>query len=132
MGLIQHTNFINKKHYGNNHLLYVANYYEQNNQILKMSVDAVTDYFLPYLKKINSEFLSAGKQGSIFNSKFYFTHPFAQPLYNREFLNNRPEMITPSKNFYLANLEMTYPYDRGTNFAVKLGKQVAGLIDKII
>jgi len=31
---------------------------------------------------------------------------------------------------FVANMDMTYPYDRGTNYAVKLGKDVSGFVLK--
>lgn len=72
-------------------------------------------------KKIqNSEF-------RIQNS-FLFKAPFAQPIFDKKFVKNKPDFITPIKNFFIANLDMTYPYDRGINYAVKLGKEVAELI----
>jgi len=57
-----------------------------------------------------------------------FKAPFAQPIFDKEFVKNKPYFITPVKNFFIANLDMTYPYDRGTNYAVKLGKEVAKFI----
>ncbi|MCL4375147.1 FAD-dependent oxidoreductase [Patescibacteria group bacterium] len=121
MGLIQHTNFVDRKHYGGRHVLYVANYHEPDDPKLKVGRTEALQYFIPHLKKINPRFRPV-------EPAFYFVSPFAQPLYDLEFVKNRPEMITPAKNFFLANLEMTYPYDRGTNEAVRLGGRVAELV----
>ena len=118
MCLVQHTNFINKKNYGNKHLLYVANY----DKLLKMSKEEILNFYAPYLKKISPNYQP------LTTSYYLFKAPFAQPIFDKEFIKNKPEFITPQKNFYIANLDMTYPYDRGTNFAVKLGKKVAELV----
>ena len=59
---------------------------------------------------------------------FVFKALYAQPIFDHDFEKNMPTFKTPDKNFFVANLDMTYPYDRGTNYAVKLGKQVARLI----
>ncbi len=120
VGLVQHTNMIDKKHYGGKHLLYVANYVDGDSKLLKMSKEEILDFYLPYLKKINSKFL-------ILNSKL-FVSLYAQPVFDKDFIKNKPGFETPAKNFYIANLDMTYPYDRGTNYAVKLGRQVSTLI----
>jgi len=121
MILAQHTNFADKKNYNNNHLAYIGWYVDGDSKLLKMSKEEILNLVKPYLNKIqNSEF-------RIQNS-FLFKAPFAQPIFDKDFEENKPDFITPNKNFFIANLDMTYPYDRGTNYAVKLGKQVAELI----
>lgn len=122
MVALQHTNYIDKSHYSGNHILYVANYPDYDSLYLKMTPEEATSFFLPYLQKINPEF------GKDIVAKYYWKAPFAQPIFSREFLENKPDFITPTKNFYIANLDMTYPYDRGTNYAVKLGRDVARII----
>lgn len=123
MVVVQHTNFINKKNYGGNNIAYVAKYVNNNNKLLKMTKDEVIKYYLPHIKKIqNTEY-------RILNT-FLFKAPFAQPIFDSYFINNKPNFITPVKNLYCANLDMTYPYDRGMNYAVKLGKQIAELISQ--
>ncbi|MFH1827172.1 MAG: FAD-dependent oxidoreductase [bacterium] len=120
MGIFEHTNFIDKKHYGGNHLLYVGNYVDFENPLIKMSNKEVFRWYFKYLKKINPNI----KKGDILNH-FVFKGLYAQPIFDKSFLKNKPDFKTPIKNFYIANLDMTYPYDRGTNYAVKLGKKVA-------
>lgn len=121
MGVVQHTNFIDKKNYGGKHLAYLGWYLKREDKIMQMKDEELVNYVMPYLKKISKSKFKV--------SNFYaFRAPFAQPIFDKEFVKNKPEFITPTKNFFVANLDMTYPYDRGTNFAVKLGKQVSGLI----
>jgi len=117
----QHTNFIDKKHYGGNHLVYIGWYLERDNPLFKMSKEEVVEYCSPHLNKVSNFKLK------IINS-FLFYGPFAQPIFDRDFVKNKPDFITPVKNFYIANLDMTYPYDRGTNYAVKLGRDVAAML----
>lgn len=121
MGLFQQTNFIDKKYYGGKHILYCGWYVDFEDKLWKMREREIVDFVLPYLKKISNFKFQI--------SNYYVFHaPFAQPIFDQEFLENKPEFITPVKNFYIANLDMTYPYDRGVNYAVKLGKQVAELL----
>lgn len=120
MILAQHTNFADKKNYNNNHLAYIGWYVDKNDEKLKMKSEELIEYVLPHLKILNSKFF-------ILNS-FLFKAPFAQPIFDRDFEKNKPDFITPVKNFFIANLDMTYPYDRGTNYAVKLGKEVAKMV----
>lgn len=121
MILAQHTNFADKKNYDGKHLAYVGWYVDGDSKLLKMEKLEILKLIKPSLEKIsNSKF-------QILNS-YLFKAPWAQPIFDKEFEKNKPDFITPDKNFFIANLDMTYPYDRGTNYAVKLGKEVIELI----
>jgi hypothetical protein len=86
-----------------------------------MSKEEILKLVYPHLEKIENHKL-------IMKNSFIFKVPFAQPIFDHDFEKNIPTFVTPDKNFFVANLDMTYPFDRGTNYAVKLGKQVAGMI----
>lgn len=120
--LVQHTNFINQKYYGGKHILYIGNYVDDESKLLKMSDRELFDFYSYYLKKINTKY-------EILDTKYYcFRTQNAQQIFDKNFVDNKPDMITPAKNFFIANLDMSYPYDRGTNYAVAVGKKVAGLL----
>ncbi len=123
MGIVQHTNFMDKKNYGGKHLAYLGWYLKRNDKLMNMEKDELVKFVYPYLKKINSNCSIV----SLLNC-YVFKAPFAQPIFDKNFVKNKPSFITPVKNFFISNLDMTYPYDRGTNYAVKLGKEVAELI----
>lgn len=119
--LTQHTNFVDRKNYNGHHLLYVGNYLEKDHPLIRMNTQEVMEHFTPHLKKITNV------QPSVVNA-FLFKGPFAQPIFDSQFIKNKPDFETPIKNFFIANLDMTYPHDRGTNYAVKLGRAAADLI----
>src|SRR3989338_7241665 len=81
MIIAQHTNFIDKKYYAGNHIAYVGWYVDRDDPMLKMNKKETIEFASPHLKKINSEFL-------ILNSEL-FIGPFAQPIYDRDFLKNK-------------------------------------------
>lgn len=122
MVFVQHTNMIPAEHYGGKHILYLANYIDNDHPLLTMNADEALAYYKPALDKVNPLFASSIKR------LFYFKAPFAQPIFDKEFTKVKPDFQTPVEGFYMANLDMTYPYDRGTNYAVKLGKEVSGLV----
>ncbi len=122
MAIIQHTNFMDRQHYGGAHLAYMANYVDSDHELLKMNDKQIFDFYCRDIKKLNPKL-------STNDSKFWvFRGPFAQPIFDKQFLKYKPEYETPIKNFFMANLDMTYPYDRGTNYAVKVGREVANLL----
>lgn len=121
VGIIQHTNMIDSKYYGGQHLTWVANYLPQDHPYLKMTKEELFKVYLPYLKKINPNF---NPQSSILNSQLFFG-PFAQPVFPTCYSQIKPDFKTPIHNVYLANMDMIYPWDRGTNYAIELGSKVA-------
>jgi protoporphyrinogen oxidase len=134
MILAQHTNLADKKNYGGKHIIYLGWYLKREDKLMNMEKDDLIKFVYPYLKKINPSF-SIGSllaprspKGEVGLNYYMFKAPFAQPIVDKEFVKNKPDFITPQENFFIANLDMTYPYDRGTNYAVKLGKEVSELI----
>ncbi len=118
---IQHTNFVDKSHYNGHNILYVASYCEHDDPLMSMPKEEMLEQCLPAIEKI------AGKKCKIYDA-FMWKARYAQPVFDKEFLENVPKFTTSDPHFFIANLDMTYPYDRGTNFAVKLGKDVAALV----
>jgi len=121
MILAQHTNFVDKKNYGGKNIAYLGWYLKGDSPLLKMTDNEVLSLVLPAIKKITNH------QPPVTNH-FIFRVPWAQPIFDKDFVKNMPTFKTPNKNFYVANLDMTYPYDRGTNYAVKLGRDVSKFI----
>lgn len=123
MLVAQHTNFVDKKHYNNHHIAYVGYYLERNDRVMKLSEADFSKEVVSELRKfIDNKFKVI--------SSYDFTGPFAQPIFDAAFVHNKPDYTTPIPNFFIANLDMTYPYDRGTNYAIKLGREVSALINR--
>lgn len=121
MVVVQQTNIADRKHYGNKHIAYIGNYVDSDSLLLKMGQQEALDYYLPYLQRIQ-------KKDIKITNFWYFKTPWAQPITDKEYPTLKPDFVSPTKNFLLANLDMTYPFDRGTNYAVKLGREVSRLI----
>ena len=119
--IVQHTNFVDKKHYGDEHITYIGNYNDEKNPLMKMTKNEVLSYFLPHISRISPAFHKEVVR------TYLFKGPFAQPVFDKTFLKNKPQMETPVKGFFVANLDMTYPHDRGTTYAVKWGRAVTKL-----
>ncbi len=114
VGLIEHTNFISKKYFNNDHILYISNY----SAFVYKKQDLLKKY-LPYLKKINKNI--------DIKQSFLFTQKYAQPIITVNTADNI-SMTTPIDGLFMANIENTYPYDRGLNFAIKKAHELAYLI----
>ena len=124
LAIVEHTNFMDKKHYNNEHIVYLGNYPEKDDPRFEMTAEQLLKLYDPWLKKINPNY-----KLSIINYKL-FTAPFAQPLIPVNYSKFLPPFETPLSNVFLANIQQVYPWDRGTNYAVELGEKVAKLIEK--
>jgi protoporphyrinogen oxidase len=123
LALVEHTNFIDKKYYGGEHILYIGNYLpHEHGYYKKEAVDLIKEFY-PYLKTINPKF-----DETWINSVYLFKAPFAQPIIPLNYSKELPSLKTPIKGLYLANIQQVYPWDRGTNYAVELGNKVADLV----
>lgn len=123
LAIVEHTNFMDKKKYGNEHLIYIGNYMEISDPRFSMDADQLMKLYEPWLKKINPSY-----QLSTINYQL-FKAPFAQPIIPTNYSKYIPPLTTPLKNVYLANIQQVYPWDRGTNYAVELGKKISDMID---
>lgn len=54
---------------------------------------------------------------------------YAQPLVLRGYSKLIPEHRTTLPGAYIASMAQVYPEDRGTNYAIREGRKVAGLVD---
>jgi len=54
--------------------------------------------------------------------------PYAQPIPLVNHSKNIPEIKTPVSGIYFASMSQVYPWDRGTNFAVEIGRRAARLM----
>ncbi len=122
MAIVEHTNFMDKKNYGSEHLVYLGNYLPPDSERFGMDKDKTLKLFDPFLRKINPDY-----KKNLIDSEF-FKVPFAQPIIPTNYSKMIPPMETPLPNVYLANIEQVYPWDRGTNYAVELGKKIADYI----
>lgn len=122
LAVVEHTNFIDKSHYGNNHIVYVGNYLPHGHKYFSLSKEELLKEYDPYLKRLNPEY-----NKSILNT-FTFPAPFAQPIVTQNFSKYILPFETPIRGVYLANMQQVYPWDRGTNFAVQTGEKAAQVI----
>jgi protoporphyrinogen oxidase len=120
VAVVEHTNFVDKKHYGGKHILYVGGYYPQNHRYFTMSKEEILKEWRPYLHNINFKF-------QILNFKLARAL-YAQPIVGLNHHKFIPEITTKLPGVYVANMEMVYPWDRGTNYAIELGERAAKII----
>ncbi len=123
VGVIEHTNMIDPALYGGRHIVYLTNYTPRESDLYQKSDSELLEDFIPHLQKINPDFDRSWIQE-------YYHHKVdgAQPIIGVNYSREIPDHRTPFKHLYLANTTQIYPEDRGTNYSVRMGRQVAQLL----
>lgn len=120
LGLIEHTNLMPKEMYGGSHVLYLTNYVERQDPLFLMSADELLNVYAPHLSRFNPEF-----DRSWITRVHHNKVSAAQPVIGTNYSAQLPEHKTPIANLYLANTTQIYPEDRGTNYSIRMGREVA-------
>jgi protoporphyrinogen oxidase len=123
IGVIEHTNLVGSDRYGGRHFLYVANYLPHGHELLGLDMDALLDAYEPGLSKV-----SAGFSRDWIKRSWRFVEPAAQPVVLRDYPRRMPPYETGVDGLLLANTTQVYPEDRGTNYAVREGEEVAAAL----
>ncbi len=120
MGLVEHTNYISPEHYGGDHLVYCGDYLPPDHPYLDYTKEQLLEVYRPGLVKINPDF-----DPDWIRASWMFTERYAQPVPVLNHSRNVPALRTPIPGLWMANMSQVYPWDRGTNYAVELGRRVA-------
>ena len=123
LGLIEQTNMLPKEWYGGNNVLYITNYLDRSDALFKMSSDELVELYLPHLTKFNPEF-----DPSWIRAVHYNAVSAAQPIIGTNYSKVIPDHRTPVRRLYLANTTQVYPEDRGTNYSIRMGRELAAMI----
>ena len=123
LAIVEHTNFVGPENYGGNHIVYISNYLEPGHEYFNLSEDQLWALFEPALKKINPQFGPDWVTG-----RWLFKGPYAQPIITTEYRDKKPDHRTPIEGLYLENMTQIYPEDRGQNYSIKMGEEVAEMV----
>jgi hypothetical protein len=75
------------------------------------------------LKKFNPKF-----EPDWVRKTWLYRTAYAQPVPLVSHSLNIPSIKTPVAGIYFASMSQVYPWDRGTNFAVEIGRRAAALM----
>ena len=118
-----HTNFVPPEKFGGDHILYAGDYLEAGHEYFSLGETQLLERFMPAFKKINPAF------GRDWVKKVWlFKTNYAQPVPLLNHSKNIPAIETPVQGLYFASMSQVYPWDRGTNFAVEIGRRAARMM----
>ncbi|MBA3328121.1 MAG: NAD(P)/FAD-dependent oxidoreductase [Solirubrobacterales bacterium] len=120
VGLVEHTNLVERERYDGRRFLYVANYLAPGDPLLDLSAQELVAAYEPGLRKVQPAF----ETGWI-RERWLFREPAAQPIVTVGYHERIPPLQTGVPGLLLANTTQIYPEDRGTNYSVRLGEDAA-------
>jgi protoporphyrinogen oxidase len=123
LALVEHTNFLSPDHFGGDHIVYCGDYLDLDHEYFDLSKDELLERFLPVLTRFNPKF----KPDWVKNS-WMFRTKYAQPVPELNHSRNIPPIQTSLSGLFFASMSQVYPWDRGTNFAVEIGRKAAKLM----
>ncbi|MBA3533367.1 MAG: FAD-dependent oxidoreductase, partial [Ardenticatenales bacterium] len=120
LSLVEHTNMVDARHYGGDHLIYMGDYLPSDHPYLSYDAEQLFELYEPVLKTFNPAY-----ERSWVRQKWIFSTTYAQPVPPLHYAKSIPPLKTPLPGLYFASMSQVYPWDRGTNYAVEMGRRVA-------
>ncbi len=120
VGLIEHTNFIDRARYAGRRFLYVANYLAPGDPLLALSEEELLEAYMPGLRAVRPDF-----SRDWIRARWLHREAAAQPIVTVGYHERIPPLQTGVPGLVLANTTQIYPEDRGTNYSVRLGGDAA-------
>lgn len=123
LALVEHTNYVSAAHFGGEHIVYAGDYLEPGHAHFELSAEELMDKFAESFARINPKF-----ERDWVRKVWVFKAAYAQPIPQINHSQNIPSVETPLEGIYFAGMSQVYPWDRGTNFAVEIGRRAARLM----
>jgi protoporphyrinogen oxidase len=123
LAVVEHTNYVSPENFDGEHIIYIGDYLEPEHEYFHLTKEELLEKFAPSLKKFNPDF-----DLSWVNKTWLYRAAYAQPVPLINHSKNIPAIETPIEGLYFASMSQVYPWDRGTNFAVEIGRKAARLM----
>jgi protoporphyrinogen oxidase len=120
LAMVEHTNYMSPEHYGGDHIIYCGDYLAADHEYFRLSKEELLERFLPALPRFNPQF-----DRRWVKETWLWRTAYAQPVPSVNHSRNIPAIRTPLRGLYFASMSQVYPWDRGTNFAVEIGRKAA-------
>lgn len=123
LALVEHTNYVSPEHFGGDHIVYLGDYLPADHEHFRLSEDDLAARFLSSLTKVNPAFSPGWVR-----RRWLFRVPYAQPVPFVNHSHHIPPIRTPLDGLYWASMSQVYPWDRGTNYAIEIGRRAARMM----
>jgi protoporphyrinogen oxidase len=123
VGVIEHTNFDTPDNYKGSHIAYLSRYLAVEDPVWGYTDKEYFDFALVHLKRMFPDMNESWVvEYAVWRSEY------AQPVTERDYSKYVPGQETPFENALISTMAQIYPEDRGTNYAIREGRNVAKLL----
>lgn len=120
VAVIEHTNLEPASSYSGRHIVYLSRYLPESDPLYSAPDSEVTAFTLQHLRRMFPDF---GDETIL--AKHVWRAAYAQPVVTQGYRQSIPSPRTPLDNLFLATMAQIYPEDRGTNYAIRQGRDIA-------
>lgn len=120
VGVIEHTNFDSPANYDGKHIVFLSRYLAKEDPLWAAEDGAYLDFALGHLQRMFPDL-----QRDWIQDFRIWRAEFAQPVTEVGYSAYVPDRSTPYGNATISTMAQIYPEDRGTNYAIREGKDVA-------
>jgi protoporphyrinogen oxidase len=124
VGVIEHTNFDAPENYEGKHIVFISRYLATQDPVWAFNDERYLDFAVEHLRRMFPEFSK-----SWVNEFRVWRAEYAQPVTERNYSRYVPGQGTPFENATIATMAQIYPEDRGTNYAIREGRNAAAAIN---
>ncbi len=118
VGVIEHTNFEPAQSYGGRRLVYLSKYLPESDELYRMPDDEVVRFCLGHLQRMFPDLTSEWVlDAHVWRARY------SQPIVVRHYSSLIPPFETPLAALYISSKAQLYPEDRGTNNAIREGRE---------
>jgi protoporphyrinogen oxidase len=114
---------MDKRHYNDDVIVYCGDYVPPDHEYFTLPDDELAARFAAVLPQFNPAFKPEWVRKS-----WVFRAPYAQPIPEVNHSQKIPPIQTPINGLFWASMSHVYPWDRGTNFAVEIGRRTARMM----
>lgn len=120
VGVIEHTNFDVPENYKGSHIAFLSRYLAVEDPVWSFTDEEYVDFALEHLKRMFPEM----ERSWVIEHRVWRSE-YAQPVTERNYSSYVPGRETPFDNAFISTMAQIYPEDRGTNYAIRGGRDVA-------
>jgi len=123
VAVIEHTRIIPPDAYGT-HIVYLTRYLDESDPLFSAPDVDIRSAFLKGLGEMH------GLNEDDVTGFFVHRSRFSQPVITQRYSEVKPDYQTPVDGLFLACMAQIYPEDRGMNYAIREGRNVASLMNQ--
>jgi len=125
VGVIEHTNFVPSSSYSGSNIVYLSKYLLRESEMYCFNDEALLKFALPHIQRMFPEFKESWvKKYHVWRAEY------AQPIVVKGFRHLVPKKETPISGFYISTMAQIYPEDRGVNYAIRDGRNIAKYVER--